>query len=1028
MTASTENKIVRLARITYSLVFGVFWYHSPLNKFREMKLLSEKEILGQFQKGKSIARFGDGELRIMENVPSDFYQKSDEKLASDLIAVTKNKDIIVCFPKPLKTLKGLTLSAKLFWISNIYWNRKSWKKYIDIRRAYGNTQITRPYMDYKNKAEAKEKYKNLKKVWQNEKICIIEGEKTHLGEGNDLFNNTKSIKRILAPAKNAYDQIDKIFHEAQKVPKDYIFLIALGPTATVLVSKLAKVGRRAFDIGHVDIEYEWMLGGVKRKSAIPGKAVNESRGNKNMAARVINAARQIKPKDILAPFIFLFLLIPSFIFRTINKLKRRKLWLIAEEGQARDNGYHFYKYIREDHPRGFYFYAIKPNSAGYEKVAKLGNIVKWGSLKHWLYYMSANLNISSQKSGNPCAIFWYFIHVTLGLYRNRVFLQHGITHNTAKWLYPDKTKFRYVVCGAKKEKTFFAKEMGYKEEQLILSGFPRWDNLTDQSKNQKSILIMPTWRKWLGEDRNKAFEVKDFERSEYYQNWNGLLNDPDFVNYVEEDNIEVYFYPHIQMQKFLSSFESPSKNIRIVSTDTDIQKYFNQCNIMITDYSSVAFDFAYLGKPVIYYQFDEKIFRTKQYAKGYFDFQKDGFGPVASTKKEAISAIKQLLDKHDDDKYTSNITKFFGQRIQDCSKLLYGVLSKDYQIPNKKAKISIIAPAYNAEKYVSRCIKSITPQDYKDWELIIVDDESSDDTVDIATSFNDARIKVLKQKHGGPNAARRRGLNKATGDYIMFVDIDDCLAPGSLTMLINKFSVYDVDVIRFNAVKTPEEKNCNNIISNNHPDIIITNSEIYDFLTKTYKLNSLCSQIYKRNLFTDERIFNQNVIYGEDLLANIVIHQNTKNMLITNETAYYYYDNPTSTTHNQSLEYITRRITERVAASIEVMKWAETISLGNNPSIQYAQIKMIRDSILQLNKKPKLKKKDFIQIIYECFLHNETLPVNKKKLKQFVKKQNLIERIKNSHIIMSIAYSDYNAIWKYFKRYRLYSNLMERGK
>lgn len=279
MSASIESRPKRVFRIIYSVTCGFFWYHSPLNRFRKMKFLSDKEMIEEFLNGKSIARYGDGELRIIGNIPSDFYQKNDDRLAKELMSITKtkNKNLIVCFPKPLKTLKGMTLRAKLFWISNIFWNRKIWKKCVDLNRVYGNTQITRPYIDYENKELAKNRYKNLQRIWDGKKICIIEGEETHLGEGNDLFDNVKDIKKIFAPAVNAFDELDKIFEKARKVKRDYIFIIALGPTAPALISRLSEIGRLAFDAGHIDIEYEWMLRGVKRKIAIEGKAVNEKK-------------------------------------------------------------------------------------------------------------------------------------------------------------------------------------------------------------------------------------------------------------------------------------------------------------------------------------------------------------------------------------------------------------------------------------------------------------------------------------------------------------------------------------------------------------------------------------------------------------------------------------------------------------------------------------------------------------------------------------------------------------------------------
>ena len=387
--------------------------------------------------------------------------------------------------------------------------------------------------------------------------------------------------------------------------------------------------------------------------------------------RIKKAIKRISINDIVAPILFLMLLVPSFLFRLMNIIKKRKLWLVAEEGQARDNGYYFYKYVREKHPNDYCFYAIKKDSAGLSKVNKLGNIIKWGSISHWLFYMSANLNISSQKNGNPCPSFWYLIHVVFGLYRNRAFLQHGITKDDSKWLYYKNTKFKYFVCGAQREYDYVLEKFGYKKENLILAGFPRWDNLKNVKVEKKSILIMPTWRSWLKTDMKTNNDCEAFKRTDYYKNWNSLLNDKQFVDYIEKNDINVYFYPHINMISFLDCFRATSDKIKLVSIKDDIQEYFNKCDLMITDYSSVAFDFAYLKKPVIYFQFDYARYRKEQLQEGYYNYRKDGFGPVVDDVGGVCDSINRVL-RNGGDKMSST---FFTSSDQCNSDRLYSQLS-----------------------------------------------------------------------------------------------------------------------------------------------------------------------------------------------------------------------------------------------------------------------------------------------------------------------------------------------------------------
>ena len=106
---------------------------------------------------------------------------------------------------------------------------------------------------------------------------MIEGEYSRLGVNNDLFDNMRSIQRVIAPAKDAYTKYDEIMKWARKLGKEKLILIALGQTATALAYDLAREGFWAIDIGHLDVEYEWFLRKAKDKIKINGKHVNEAK-------------------------------------------------------------------------------------------------------------------------------------------------------------------------------------------------------------------------------------------------------------------------------------------------------------------------------------------------------------------------------------------------------------------------------------------------------------------------------------------------------------------------------------------------------------------------------------------------------------------------------------------------------------------------------------------------------------------------------------------------------------------------------
>ena len=106
--------------------------------------------------------------------------------------------------------------------------------------------------------------------------------------------------------------------------------------------------------------------------------------------------------------------------------------------------------------------------------------------------------------------------------------------------------------------------------------------------------------------------------------------------------------------------------------------------------------------------------------------------------------------------------------------------------------ISIIIPAFNAEKYIEKCILSILNNTYQNFEIIIVDDGSTDKTKEIIHSFNDNRIKIINQKRKGPGSARNKGLSISKGEYIYFMDSDDTINSNTLDLLINNIEDNDI--------------------------------------------------------------------------------------------------------------------------------------------------------------------------------------------------------------------------------------------
>lgn len=231
----------------------------------------------------SVSRIGDGEFGIILMKKDIGFQKKNEELSKRLKEVlnSKEENLLVCIPDIFnkKELKNRTKDNKKWWKVYLNQYRKQWYKYIDFNREYGATNFTRYYITRKDKSDCADYFNKVRKIWKDKDIVIIEGEKTRSGIGNDLYDNAKSIKRILAPAENAFEKYQKILEEADKIEKDKLILLALGPTATVLAYDLTKRGHRAIDVGHMDVEYEWFLHKATDRTNLENKYVNESNNN-----------------------------------------------------------------------------------------------------------------------------------------------------------------------------------------------------------------------------------------------------------------------------------------------------------------------------------------------------------------------------------------------------------------------------------------------------------------------------------------------------------------------------------------------------------------------------------------------------------------------------------------------------------------------------------------------------------------------------------------------------------------------------
>lgn len=285
------NRKVKMIESEYEAFKNCFIYEVA-DKLRKSEILlpnikSIDETCNEIIYNKSsMSRFGDGEFEIIFGNAKDIYQKNNKKLAVRLreILLSNIDNHIVALADDYGCMEGLREENKN--IIRRYMTESKRKMHyacIDMNKQYYNAYISRPYVIYphNDRAASDRRFKKLKEIWDKQKLLIVEGEKTRMGVGNDLFHNSVKIERIIAPNENAYDTYDKIYDASLKLGKGKLILIALGPTATVLAYDLAKAGYWALDIGHLDLEYEWFLRG-EGYSYIPEKYNNELPGDEEV--------------------------------------------------------------------------------------------------------------------------------------------------------------------------------------------------------------------------------------------------------------------------------------------------------------------------------------------------------------------------------------------------------------------------------------------------------------------------------------------------------------------------------------------------------------------------------------------------------------------------------------------------------------------------------------------------------------------------------------------------------------------------
>lgn len=352
--------------------------------------------------------------------------------------------------------------------------------------------------------------------------------------------------------------------------------------------------------------------------------------------------------------------------------KNKKYILINDRPEkACDNGEAIFKYINKKRPdlAKYTYFVMDNNNIDYQRLKKYGKVVKLNSLKHKFLYLNATKILTSHNA----PLFYKAFPKTEKYYKDLmdyeyVWLQHGITYNDvsegANRLHKG---FDKVIVVANMEKKEFSKEKYMiNEEDIILAGFPRFDYL--ENKPQNIITIAPTWRRSLtGNVKSDGSHetVDGYEESLYHQTYKKLLTSKKIKKLLKDNKYIIQFVIHPGMMGYIDHFYAlANEYIKIIPPQEVIYSdIFSQSKLLITDYSSIFFDFAYLKKPEIFFQFDKEEFYSEHYHQSDFEHEKDAFGDVVKTVEELENKIEEYFNNNFqmEKKYIKRVEKTFAK-------------------------------------------------------------------------------------------------------------------------------------------------------------------------------------------------------------------------------------------------------------------------------------------------------------------------------------------------------------------------------
>ncbi len=349
------------------------------------------------------------------------------------------------------------------------------------------------------------------------------------------------------------------------------------------------------------------------------------------------------------------MLVAYFIYPfTKRKFKGKNIWLVGGNAGELfvDNGRAIYEYLRAKQQEEVYW-VINKNAKISKKI--LGEKLIKGSVKSYLYFMNAKVALFSHSISADIVPYLFVVPLVNKFHQKvfKVFLNHGtvgfkvcqtMNPKTAKVAKELVKSYDLNICDSEFEKKIKTESWWKVPKQTaVITGYPRYDKLYNLQIMEKQIFFMPTWRNWLKLENS---ENQNIENTKYFQNIANLITNQKLNTYLEKNNIKLNVYIHQLMQDYLKNFGNIKigENIKILPKEANITEELQKSKLLITDYSSVAYDFYYLNKPIIFFQFDKREYEEK--VGSYIDLDRDLFGKQAKTVEKCVNEIIEISENN----------------------------------------------------------------------------------------------------------------------------------------------------------------------------------------------------------------------------------------------------------------------------------------------------------------------------------------------------------------------------------------------